>query len=232
MSGKSRFFLLALLLFVVDLSAQSWTYGLEGGIGMDEYKDEVFRSRATTEFESSRIPVFSAGGFLRYKKSQHWFFESGLALSRVHRKYRYAFDSDFTYGLARVVENRNSKAYTLTMPLSIGFEYSFLRINLGWRFSRILWRNESKSELSLSYYGEDKVEKGRLYVPGQRTTFSEPFLKCSAAIKPGLEVYGMFFRYRWNYSYEAIFGRWRFAVGALYTLGAFDLGGRAAEVKD
>lgn len=66
MSGKSRFFLLALLLFVVDLSAQSWTYGLEGGAGMDEYKDEVFHSRAATKFESSRIPVFSAGGFNRF----------------------------------------------------------------------------------------------------------------------------------------------------------------------
>lgn len=120
----------------------------------------------------------------------------------------------------------------LIMFFFIGFEYSFLRINFGWCFFRILWCNESKLELFLSYYGEDKVEKGRLYVLGQCMIFLEFFLKCSVVIKFGFEVYGMFFCYCWNYSYEVIFGCWWFVVGVLYMFGVFDLGGCVMEVKD
>jgi hypothetical protein len=211
--------ILLLVMFSCQLGAQVFRYGVQAGIGIEQFNngEEVMRQ----DFEVSFRPLLTVGGLAEMSfREVPVFFGLGLNLNRAHRVYSRGFDSDFAFGLTRVEEYRDRRTYFLTLPLSAGFREGRVSVSFGIRMLYTLSTNNRNSTITYEYIAVIPSETLPLREIDYMPFHTEPFVKASYALNAGWEAYGAIFRHNSNPDFESIHARWRYVLGVVYYLGS------------
>lgn len=211
--------ILLLVMFSCQLGAQVFRYGVQAGIGIEQFNngEEVMRQ----DFEVSFRPLLTVGGLAEMSfREVPVFFGLGLNLNRAHRVYSRGFDSDFAFGLTRIEEYRDRRTYFLTLPLSAGFREGRVSVSFGMRMLYTLSTNNRNSTITYEYIAVIPSETLPLREIDYMPFHTEPFVKASYALNAGCEAYGAIFRHNSNPDFESIHARWRYVLGVVYYLGS------------
>jgi hypothetical protein len=216
--GNSKAGLMLLLaMFSCRLDAQVFRYGVQAGIGIEQFNNGGVEVRQ--DFEAPFRPLLTFGGLAEMSfREVPVFFELGLHFNRAHRIYNRSFDSDFAFGLTRVEEHRDRRTYFLTLPLSAGFREGRVSVSFGMRMLYTLDTNNSNSTITYEYIAVIPSETLPLREIDYMPFHTEPFVKASYAFTNAWEAYGAIFRHNSNPDFESIHARWRYVVGAVYYL--------------
>ncbi|MEQ8705781.1 MAG: hypothetical protein RIC19_17775 [Phaeodactylibacter sp.] len=206
-----------LVVLVSQLDAQVFRYGIQAGIGIEQFSNGEAVTRQ--DFEVPFRPLLSAGGLAEVSfREVPVFFELGLNFNHSHRIYRRGVDSELAFGLTRFEEYRDRKAYFLTLPISAGFREGRVSVSFGMRLLYTLATDNRNSTITYYYILSTPPQTYSLYEIDYEPFHTEPFVKASYALTGGWEAYGAIFRHSSNPDFESIHARWRYVVGVVYYL--------------